>query len=252
MNSSRCLPPLLLLAVLAPQEPSAPPADRFAAAVADYRAGRHAEALAGFAALLAERGDAAAPELLANTALAALRLQRAADAEGPARRLRQHAEAGHRASGAFLLGHAAFQRCLRAEAAAKLQDAEPGAWDAALRAADQAVEQWLAADAERAGWPEAVRNAERAAHKRAELQVQRQAAEQNRPAPKQEPDRPVPPPEPTPDEPPEALEPEMVKDALAPAEVARLLDRLQQKDREKRLARQARQAAAATAGERDW
>lgn len=254
MKPSRRLSPLLLLlAALPVQDPSsAAPADPFAAAVADYRAGRFAAALAGFQALLSAGAEAPTPELLANTALAALRLQRSGDAEAPAKLLRQHADAAERALGAFLLGHAAYLRCQRAEAAAKLQDAEPGAYDAALRAAGAAIELWLTADSERGGWPAAVRNAERAAHKRAELEALRAAAERDKPPPKREPDRPEPKRQPDPAQPPEQQDPEQVTARLSPADVARLLERLQQKEREKRLARTQQQAASAPAGERDW
>jgi hypothetical protein len=238
MNSSRRLSPLLLLLTALPMQQPAPTAvvDPFAAALADYRAGRFAEAFAGFQALLAAAGDQPPPELLANVALAALRLQRSGDAEAPARLLRQHARAGERALGAFLLGHAAMLRCERAEAAARLQDAEPMAFDAALSAARAAVEHWLAADAEQGGWPAALRNAER-----------------NKPPPKREPDRPEAKPQPQPDQPPQEQDPELTTARLSPVEVGKLLERLEQKQREKRIARlQQQQSAAATAGERDW
>jgi len=245
----------LVLAVLqVPQAPAGTPAaaTSFAEAVASYRAGRYAEAHAGFQSQLAVAGAAAGSELLGNAALAALRLQRPGDAEPAAQRLTALLDPESRALGAFLLGHAAFQRCQTAVAAAKLQDAEPGAWAGAERAVGLAIEQWLAADAARGGWPEAVRNAERAAQLRAEVQAQRQAAERNRPPPKQEPDQPEPKPAPRPETTPEEQVPEPVQTKLSNQDLARLLERLQQKDREKRLARQAQQRALAVTGERDW
>ncbi len=235
------------------QAPSAPTAaPSFADAVVSYRAGRYAEAHAVFQAQLAAAGSIAGPELLGNAALTALRLQRPGDAESAAQKLAERSDPESQALGAFLLGHAAFLRCQTAIAAAKLQDAEPGAWAAAERAVGLAIEHWLQADAARGGWPEAVRNAERAAQLRAEVQAQRQAAERNRPPPKQEPDQPEPKPAPRPETTPEEQVPEVVQTKLSNQDLARLLERLQQKDREKRLARQAQQRATAVAGERDW
>ena len=66
--------------------------------------------------------------------------------------LRQHADGSEAALGAFLLAHAAFLRCLRDEAAAKLQDAEPMAYDAALRAA-RSPAAWKAAARRRCTLP---------------------------------------------------------------------------------------------------
>jgi len=249
---ARRLPVLLpLLALAATQGPPASSGDPFAAAVAHYRAGRHAEAFAGFGALRGSSGTAPGAELLVGFSLAALRLQRTAEAEGAARELAALADARDRADGAFLLGLAAFQRAERAEAAAKLQDPEPGAFDAALQAVDQAIGQWLAADRARDGWPEAVRNAERAAHKRRQLQQDRAAAERDRPQSRKEP-APEARPKTESDPEPQQVDPELTAAALPAQELARLLDRLQQREREKRLVRQAQQRAAASAGERDW
>jgi len=245
----------LLVAGLGRAQDPAPVAaagEPFAVAVQHYRAGRFAEALAGFQALAAELGVRAAPELLGNLALAALRLQRPADAEPAARRLLEHADAEQRALGEFLLGHAAWQRCARAEAAAKLQDAEPAAWNSAVLTAETALQHWVAADAQRAGWPEALRNAERAAQRLAGLQQARATAERNKPPPKKEPDRPEPKPVLEPDQPPEVQDPTMVQGLMSTQDVAKLLARLQQKERDKRLLRQSGQRAAAVAGERDW
>lgn len=228
------------------------PAQRFAQATADYRAARYVEAFVGYQALFAEQGPAAAPELLGNLALAALQRHRPGDAEPAARALLQRADADAQALGAFLLGHAAWLRAETGRAAAKLQDAEPMAFATAEAQLDQAVALWLRADQLRPGWPEAVRNAERAAALREVVQQERQAAERNRPKPKQEPDRPEPEPPPTRPEQNEEQQPDAARDALSPQELARLLERLQQKDREKRLARQAQQRGSAVAGERDW
>ena len=50
----------------------------------------------------------------------------------------------------------------------------------------------------------------------------------------------------------EEKDPEIVRTTRSPEEVARLLSRLEEKEREKRLARTAQQRATATVGERDW
>ncbi len=241
---------MLVLCVLgAIQAPAAGPDEPFAAAVAHYRAGRHAEALAGFTALAAADAAALTPELLGNLALSALRRQRTAEAEAAARQLAAHALPAERALGEFLLGQAAGQRCARAEAAAKLPDAEPAAFDLAVRAAEQALAAFVRADALRGGWPAALRNAERAALRVRDLQQQREAAARNRPRPQQEPDRPPPP---APEPGPEAVDPALATNPLSSADVARLLERLQQQERAKRALRLAGQRATLQAGERDW
>ncbi|HEX5052547.1 MAG TPA: hypothetical protein VFZ65_12290 [Planctomycetota bacterium] len=249
MNPATCLGAVLCL--FAGQEPGpAAPGQRFTAAVADYRAGRYEAAYAGFAAEAEARGRAAPAELLADLALAALRVQRASEAEAAARRLAAHAEPDQRAWGEFLLGNASWQRGQLAAAAALLADAEPFAWDLAERGLGNALASWCRAAELRPGWPEALRNAERAARRLAEVRQLRQAAakQQTRSEPEPPPQKP---PRPS-QQPPEEQVPELTTIALAPTEVASLLERLREKQHEKRQARQAAQRANAAVGERDW
>jgi hypothetical protein len=227
--------------------------DPFAAAVADYDAGRYRESLTGWQALAAELGPQAPPEVLGNLALAALRGVRLGDAEAAARKLEESASSAERAYAAFLLAHAAYLRSQQAEAAARLPDAEPRAWDAALSSCHAAAAAWMRADTlAAAGWPAAVRNAERAVRRLSELERLRDEAERQKPPAKKEPDQPEQKPQRKPDEKPEEQDPEMMRTKMSPEEVAKLLLRLEQKDREKRMARTAQQRAGATAGERDW
>jgi hypothetical protein len=131
-----------------------------------------------------------------------------------------------------------------------LQDAEPMAWDLALRAAEGAAASWRRC-AEHAGELAAVarRNGERALRRLAELRARKAAAEQQRQSQKEQ----APPPEvPPPSPETELAAPDLATAELAPAEVARLRQRLQQKEREKRGSRLAAQRDAAVVGERGW
>ncbi len=249
MNAKHWLP--VLLCCVGMQATSGVAEDRFAAAVAHYRAGRYEEARVAFAAELSVRGDEAPAALRTNLALAALRVQRTSDAEEAARPLLGSRELEDRAFGEFLLGQAAFQRGERAAAAARLPDAEPMAWDSALRSMHVAAASWCRAAELRSGWPEALRNAERAQRRLAELKQLRDAAAPTPPKRTEPEPRPEPPERPA-GQAPEEVQPELVHAALSAAGMADLLRRLQAKEREKRSARQLLQRGAAVAGERDW
>lgn len=244
---------LLLLAMARQQQAPAAP-ERFQAALQAAQAGRMEEAQEAFLALAEAAGPAAGPELLHNMAWTSLRLQRNRDAEAAAQRLLELADPAERAAGHFLLGLSAFQRAERAAAAARLQDAEPMAWQSAQRSAEAALRAFLLAlneaRAPRGEWPSARRNAERA--HRLWQALRDEAAQQAPPPPKQEPDAPEPTPEPEPDANPEEQLPEAQLQPLSAAETAQLLQRLQQREREKRLLRQAQQRSTVVAGERDW
>jgi hypothetical protein len=215
-------------------------------AVAAYRSGRFDAAHAAFAALLAGAVDPS-PELLHDAALAALRVHRHADADAAAARL-----AGTEpAASAFLRGHAAWLACERAAAAARLVDAEPGAFETARQKASAAAGHWQDAAAARAPWPEAIRNAERALRRDGALRREQEAAARRRPPPKQEPDPPAPPAA-KPEQEPLPEPPGMTRTELSPEQVAKVLERLQQKENEKRRSRLAEQRAAAAVGERGW
>ncbi|MBL9078731.1 MAG: hypothetical protein JNL08_14570 [Planctomycetes bacterium] len=215
-------------------------------ALADYRAGRFAAAHAALAAALAERGAAAPPELRANTALAALRLLREGDAEAAARPLLAAAEPEWRARGEQLLGFAAWLRTDRAVAAARLPDAEPMAWELAVRSAEAAWQHWRRAAAALPAEVAMVRNVERAWQRLTEVRAARDAATartQQEPAP--------PPPEPAAAEPPAPAPAEVATAPLSAAELQRLRERLLQKQREKQRLRLV-PPTDAVVGERTW
>ncbi|MBX3463779.1 MAG: hypothetical protein KF830_11455 [Planctomycetes bacterium] len=211
---------------------------------ADYRAGRYEAAFAAFAAAAAE---AQAPaERRANLALAALRLRRPGDAAAAARSLLDEGDAAWHAPGEFLLGLAAWQRAEQAAAAAQLADAEPMAWDLAVRSAEAAWAHWCrAAAGEREPGP-ARRNAERAWRRLQELRAARTAA-----AARVEPE-PAPPPGPTEPEAPATARPDVARGELSAEELERLRQRLLAKEREKQRLRLLGAGAGATVGEREW
>jgi len=239
-----------LLCLAALQAPGDAGPERFTAGVAAYRAGRWEDARVAFAAELAAHGAGAPAALRVNLAMAALRVQRTQDAEAAARPLLESAVIDDRAWGEFLGALASFQRGERAAAAARLPDAEPMAWETAVRSAAAAVQGWCRAAELRPGWPEALRNAERAVRRLAALQRERAAAAPATPK-RTEPVPPEPPPQaaqPSTEE----VQPDLVQATLSQAELERLRQRLRQKDREKRSARLLQPRRALVAGERDW
>jgi hypothetical protein len=239
-----------LLCLFALQAPGDAGPDRFLAGVAAYRAGRYEESRVAFASELAARGADAPAALRANLAMAALRVQRTQDAEAAARPLLESAVLDDRAWGEFLCAFASFQRGERAAAAARLPDAEPMAWETAVRSVAAAVQGWCRANELRAGWPEALRNAERAVRRLAALERERAAA-----APQQQKRT-----EPVPPEPPplraqpstEEVQPDLVQAKLSAAELERLRQRLRQVALEKQRTRLLQPRSALVAGERDW
>jgi hypothetical protein len=239
-----------LLCLVALQAPGDTGPERFTAGVAAYRAGRYEEARAAFASELDVHGAGAPAALRANLAMAALRVQRTQDAEAAARSLLESAVIDDRAWGEFLCALASFQRGERAAAAARLPDAEPMAWETAVRSVAGAVQGWCRAAELRAGWPEALRNAERAVRALAALERERAAA-----APQQqkrtEPAPPEPPPLPAQPST-EEVQPDLVQAKLSAAELERLRQRLRQVALEKQRTRLLQSHSALVAGERDW
>lgn len=247
--------PILLLSFAlvlpgAAQEPA--PEQRVAAGIVAYRAGRHDAARVEFAAAAAAFGERCPPHVAVDWALAALRTGRPSEAEAAARSLLGSDDAAVRADAEFLLASAAFQHGERAEAAAQLQDPEPMAWPAAERAFDLAHRGFGRAAMLRPEWPEARRNAERAWRRLSEVRRLRAEAEQKGAPDRREKQPPPPPPSRPPDQPPEEAAPGLATTALSPAEVGRLLQRVQQQERDKQAVRRLAQRAAAAPGERDW
>ena len=230
-------------ALASAQDPTGSPAASAEDAHAAYADGRYEAARELWQRRLEQLGDAAPPELRANAALAALRMHRPADAERAARPLLSHDDPSWRARGAFLFGLAAWQRADTAVAAAGLPDAEPMAWDLAVRHLDEAWRHWRAAAAGAPGDARAVRNAERAWRRLAEVQQRRDQAQR---AAQREP-----PPPPEPADASEAVRPDVASEALSAAELRRLRERLQQNERDKRRVRLL-PPPGAVVGERDW
>lgn len=219
------------------------------AAVADYRAGRFDAAHAAFSAEVVARGSAAPAELRADTALAALRLRRAGEAELAAQPLLAHQDPLWRGRGEFLLALAAWQRAERAIAAAGLADAEPMAWDLAVHAAEQAFQHWCRAAVLLPLDLAARRNAERVQRRLAELRRMSELAAAQRTR-RSEPEPPPPPPDAP--GPAEAATPELVQQPLSAAALARLRAQLRRQELAKQQLRQTAQRRSAVAGERDW
>lgn len=227
----------------------------FRAGLAAYSEGRFADALAAFTAAELEDPENAFPELLYNRALAALRAGELRVAEISAEKAA--ARGGRRFQGLcdFLLGNAAFTRCLRGAAETELTSPDPTAFERAIGSCRNAIEFWQRAAAGRPDWPQARRNVERALlkldelrDKKAEAQRQRQSKKAKPPKPKLEDD---------PNARKEQEEIDKVKRqkeliSLTPEQLAQLLERLAQTEREKRRVRRDRQRVRTIAAERDW
>ncbi|MBL8751179.1 MAG: hypothetical protein JNK78_18625 [Planctomycetes bacterium] len=241
----------LAAACLLPQQPTSSAAHE-ARGLAHYRAGHFVEAHRELAAAVAAAGNPCPEHLAYDLALAALRVQRTADAEDAIRPLLEGRDEAVRARAEFVAAMAALQRGERAAAAARLPDAEPLAWQSAVRGAELAVRGFLRAADARGTWPEARRNAERASRTLAEFR--RSAAEDAAKWRENATEKAPPPPEPPrpTERPPEEIAPDLAAAVLPPAEVARLLLRVQQREAEKQRMRRDAQRASAVAGERDW
>lgn len=236
----------LAVALALPAQESA----AFAAAVADYRAGKHESAFAAFQAQLAAAGDAASDALRWNLALAALRLQRSGDAEEAVAPWLAGADGERRADAEFVLGMAGAQRGERAAAAAQLPDAEPLAWAMAIRAMEQAGDAFVRAAGARGGWPEAERNAARTRARVEALKRLRDAAREQA-AKKESAPKPLPPaPKPKPDQDDDPLG--LVTEPLPASELPALARRLAQRDQKKVAVRREQQQKTLRAGERGW
>jgi hypothetical protein len=246
----RLLAPSLAAALALAAGAAAQQPDAFAAAVADYRAGRHEAAFAAFQAQFAAAGDGAGDELRYNLALAALRLQRSGDAESAVAPWLQADDAPRRADAEFVLGMAGAQRGERAAAAAQLPDAEPLAWAMAIRAMEQAGDAFVRAAAARGGWPEAERNAARTRARVDQLKRLRDAAREQA-AKKESAPKPLPPaqkPKADQDEDPLGL----VTDPLPASELPALARRIAARDQKKVAVRRQQQQQSLRAGERGW
>lgn len=231
--------------------------DAFERGVAAYEAGEHAVALDAFVSAEIASGDAAEPALLANRALAALRVGRARDAEISAEKLVVRGGAVHEDFRTFVFATASWLRAQRAQAEAGLTDPDPTAFARAIGHAESALagfEEVLGRSADRL---DAQRNFVRVARLLDELRRAQEEADKNRRNKREgAEDRPAPEPEADPDAPPEEVEqaPELQEDegTLTADEVEAMLARLARKEAEKQQLRRAQRAARATNTGRDW
>jgi len=215
------------------------------AGVAAYREGRFRDAHAA----LKSAGDDAPAERLFNRALAALRAGDLTDAEAAAERAAARGTAEIAALADFLRGNAAFARCRMAERQAATAAAEPFAFDVAITYAQKAGRLWQLAAMTRADWPAARRNVERALLKEEELK--RKKADREEQQRRKANPRPRPKPTPAPDaEQDPAVDPQSKE--LDPDAVLRLLEKLAEKEKEKRALRRSHREARMTGVERDW
>lgn len=217
-----------------------------------YEQGRFEEAHDSYGAALAEAGDGASAELLANGALAAIRAGKPGDAESFAERAAARGGPEVAARALFLRGSAAFQRCGTATLQADTVEAEPFAFDVAIAYGEKARDLWGAAAATRPDWPEARRNVERALLELDEIREKKREAERRRARRANPPPKPKPLPAPSGDE--EKTEEEKAAEAmnaeLGPEQVLALFEKLREKEREKLELRRSRRAAAG--GGKDW
>ena len=232
--------------------------DEFRAGIEHFRAGRFADAVAAFRNAEKAAGDAAGPELLFNLALAAVRSGDPVLAETAAEKAAARGGAAFEARRDFIHGNAAFLRLDVEEAATDLPNAPPAAFDKAIATAETAFRLWSKAAATVDDWPEARRNAERALEKADELRKKKiaRAADPNA-AKKERTSKPRPRPEPPRDvKKEEAQRPEQRPAAraaeLTPEQTKKLLEKLQQLDREKGAVREREQSARAKGSEKDW
>ena len=244
----RALPLLVLAAIGA--------CDRYGDGIDAYDAGDYKEAHRIFREALEAGGDEGPAELFYNRALAALRDTDTTAAIAAADRAAARGDAEIEALCEFLRGNAWFHRCELAAKQADMPQAEPFAFDVAIMFGKRALSYWKRAAMTRNDWPEARRNVERALKKIEELERKKAEAEdrtkrERNPNPKQDPQPPPPRDDPKPE--PDPKEPEKVTASeLNPGEVMQLLERLVEKEREKRDLRRAERGKRAAGVEKDW
>ncbi len=218
--------------------------------VALYESGRFAEAYGEFVAECEAEGKDASAELLHNRALAALRVGNLSDAEASSERAASAGDEQMRVWADFLRGNAAFARCEMAERQAGTVEAEPFAFEIAIRFGEKARDLWMSAAMSRPDWPEARRNVERVLVKLESLRGRKREAEQKKTP------RPEPQPKPLPDPGETRLDEEPVPEAeiteLSPEQILALFERLAKKEREKLAVRRAYRRERMATVERDW
>ncbi len=239
---------------------------------AAFEAGRPKDALAAFAAAAERAGDAASSELLYDVALASLATgdHAAAVTAADLAAARGGDGAEFAALRDFVHGNAAFARAELAEFQVDMPGNSQAALERALTEAKAARDSWQRAASSRESWPAATRNAERAAILLRSLETKKSDLETRSGKPKPrvilpkpktpdpapgEPDKPPlpPPPKPGTEKPPEPPKTgEATPADLTREQVARLLERLAEKEREKTAARKAQRETQPPDVEKDW
>lgn len=195
----------------------------------------------------------ASPELLYNQALAALNAGDLTAAEIAAEKAAARGGPRFHALRDFLLGNAAFARCREAELETMRPLAPEAVFDTAMDRAVTAARFWRKAAASRPDWPEARRNVERALLKIEELKNRKEAARQEQDQKRKG----MPDLAPVQDEGDvershDESKIDAVLDELPGSQVMRLLEKLDEKEKEKRYVRSARQRLEGAKVEKDW
>lgn len=222
--------------------------DGWIAGLAALRDGDAKQALAELRG--AESAFEVAPVELSRARLAAaLAAADGMDAEATAEKLAMRT--GAESLRAFVHGLAEHARCQLAARQAKLPGSDPGAFDRAIRSADEAARAFVDACLlhEDREWPAARRNAERVLALRQDLVRQREQQKRDQRREK-DPDRKEPEPERKKFE--DAPPPPEERALLTPADLQALFRRLATAENEKRGVRRAVRDARSAAVERDW
>lgn len=231
--------------------------DGFPEGMRAYKEGRFNEAFEVFSAMEEKAGADAAPELLYNKALAALKIKDLLAAESAMEKAVARGGDDFRPLRDFVNGNTAYLRGLHAEEVASQPEAEPFAYDVAIRFITKAQTFWIQAAMSRPDWPEARRNVERAQMKLAALQKTKKEKQKNLRSHTQIKMRPQLVPQVLADDSQgEAQDEEAKVDAqkrkLSSSQIKDLYDKLEAKEKEKREMRRQQQKQRKTKGERDW
>ena len=218
-----------------------------------YEQGRFGDATRAFQASERRLGDKAPVQLLQNVALAALRAHALRTAEIAAETAAARGGVALYGWRDFLLGNVAFARSERAEAEADLANADPTALVQAIRSAQAARRFWQSA-CTHDDRPAARRNVERALRRVQTLRRKKAAAEKARKAqrattkPKRNEDAT----NPTREAEEAKLQAQRAKRSLSDQDLAAMLGRLDELERQKRRLRRGRRRALQSDVRQDW
>ena len=248
---------ILLLLLMLPFSMPLFNGDDFAAGVRAYREDRFRDALEAFTKAEKTAGNGASPELLHNRAMAALCAGELIEAEFSAEKAAVRGGPEFAALRDFLLGNTAFARCGKAETEAGMLEADPFAFDTAIAHAEIAGRCWQRAASSRSDWPAARRNVERALLKLKALKKKKEAAKQQKKKIKDKKNMNQPDPllqsqRPKPEDQEQESRVKPLLHELPPELVRRLLDKLNEKEKEKLALRKAQQRLQRAEVEKDW